>query len=652
MSYTVLSRRYRSATFDDLVGQGHIGSTLKRAIETDRIAHAYLFCGTRGTGKTSTARIFAKALNCHSADGPVAVPCGECSSCKGIARGDDIDCLEIDAASNTQVEKTRELIENSQYRPANSRFKIYIIDEVHMLSKASFNALLKTLEEPPSHVKFILATTEPEKVLPTIHSRCQRYDFRNIPAREVAAHLANICKLEKVEAEPDALVLVAKAGGGSMRDSLSLLDRLLSAGEKKITVGLLEQLLGMPKAQVTFELVQAIGEGRPADVLKHLDTIIASGQSVDTLVTALIEHLRNLMLLATCGKEADLVDVPGLSIDALVEQARKFDQTVLVQDIVILEESRRSLKTSSCWRALLEATLVRLAMAEQFTQISRLIAGEDVAGGAVGQAGGDVAKKAVEQVNVAPVRAELAATAVVGTPAAAPVPAEGGGNDELPAVGKVWDGPTRSLGQIMMEQRKALAAKAAAEAKAAETTVAAEAPAAVEAAAQLEAVDEADLPQVWRSVLGHFRTTAGALHGLLVQGKLMTIGESQAVVGFPPGKEFFVSSLGQTGKREAVAEALTKTISRPVGVKFEIDASVTAEVAEEPTGRTERPAASQPGPGRPAAKAAAPAAMPEVGPTALPLTEDLKRQLLDDPMLKGAMELFEGTIVRVTEAGD
>src|SRR6058998_3067638 len=206
MSYTVLARRYRSTTFDEVVGQNHIAQTLKRAIESGRIAHAYLFCGTRGTGKTSTARILAKALNCQSSDKPVTVPCNKCDSCLGIARGDDIDVIEIDAASNTGVDNVRDIIENAQYRPARSRFKVYIIDEVHMLSKSAFNALLKTLEEPPGHVKFILATTEPEKVLPTILSRCQRYDFRNIPTREIAEHLKRITKEEKIKAEDDALL--------------------------------------------------------------------------------------------------------------------------------------------------------------------------------------------------------------------------------------------------------------------------------------------------------------------------------------------------------------------------------------------------------------------------------------------------------------
>src|SRR5437016_6747860 len=261
MSYTVLARKYRSATFDEIVGQEHVAQTLKRAIESGRIAHAYLFCGTRGTGKTSMARILAKALNCEKSKGPTPSPCGKWETCLAIARGDDIDVIEIDAASNTGVENVRELIENSRYRPARSRFKVYIIDEAHMLSKQAFNALLKTLEEPPEHVKFILATTEPEKLLPTILSRCQRFDFRNIPSREIAAHLKEISKQEKIKADEDALLLIAKAGAGSMRDALSLLDRLLSVGEKELTVELIEQMLGLPKADLIFKLAQSIGEG-------------------------------------------------------------------------------------------------------------------------------------------------------------------------------------------------------------------------------------------------------------------------------------------------------------------------------------------------------------------------------------------------------
>ena len=373
MAYTVLARRYRSATFDEVVGQDHVARTLKRAIESGRISHAYLFNGTRGVGKTSMARILAKALNCAKSEGPTTTPCLKCESCLAIARGEDIDVIEIDAASNTGVDNVRSVIENSQYRPVRSRFKIYIIDEVHMLSKQAFNALLKTLEEPPSHVKFILATTEPEKVLPTIHSRCQRYDFRNIPTREIAGHLKNVCRDEKIEAEEEALLLVAKSGAGSMRDALSLLDRLLSIGEKKLTVDTLEQMLGLPKSQRIHDLVQAIGEGRVKDVLTQADKLVCEGLSADSLVGTLIDHLRNLLVIRTCGADSTLVEAATLSLEELGKQAQCFEAATLSQDITVLEDLRRQMKQVQAGRALLDATLVRLSLSAQFTSIADLL---------------------------------------------------------------------------------------------------------------------------------------------------------------------------------------------------------------------------------------------------------------------------------------
>ncbi len=397
MSYTVLARRYRSETFDQVVGQAHVAQTLKKAIESGRIAHAYLFNGTRGVGKTSMARIMAKALNCEKSDGPTTTPCLKCSSCTGIARGEDIDVVEIDAASNTGVDDVRAVIENAQYRPARSRFKVYIIDEVHMLSRNAFNALLKTLEEPPSHVKFILATTEPEKVPATILSRCQRYDFRNIPTREIAGHLREIAKKEKIKASEDALLMVAKVGAGSMRDALSLLDRLLSVGEKELTAEMIEQLLGLPKSQAVFELTQAIGEGRVKDVLQQADALIMGGLSVDALLGSLAEHLRNLLILRTCGAQSQMVEVPGLAPAALEKQAQRFDAGALSQDITILEELRRQLRTSQAGRALLDATLVRLALADQFSSIEELLARLGEGNGGGGSAVGGVQKKSLSR---------------------------------------------------------------------------------------------------------------------------------------------------------------------------------------------------------------------------------------------------------------
>ena len=374
MSYTVLARRYRSATFDELIGQERIAQTLTKAIETSRVAHAYLFCGARGTGKTSTARILAKCLNCLKHTEPTPQPCGKCDACLAIARGDDMDVIEIDAASHTGVDNVREIISNASFRPARERFKVYIIDEVHMLSKSAFNALLKTLEEPPSHVKFILATTEPEKVPLTILSRCQRYDFRNISTRQIAAHLAAICKKEKRAADVDALMLVAKSANGSMRDGLSLLERLLSSGEEKLTPKSVEHILGLPRGQAMLELAEAIGSADTGAALGRADAIIAAGMSADSMISALAEHLRNLLIIRTCGEGSELVEAPAVNLADLRKQAEKFDVTALAQDIPILEELRRQLRQGHGGRALLDATLVRLALAAQFASIGDLMA--------------------------------------------------------------------------------------------------------------------------------------------------------------------------------------------------------------------------------------------------------------------------------------
>src|SRR5881296_169497 len=292
--YQVLARKWRPQQFDEVVGQEHVTTTLKNAIEQNRLAHAYLFVGPRGIGKTSTARIFAKALNCVK--GPTATPCDKCDNCREIAEGRSMDVLEIDGASNRGIDEVRELRDTCRYAPARSRFKIYIIDEVHMLTKEAFNALLKTLEEPPAHVKFIFATTEPEKVLPTILSRCQRFDLRRIPTALISQHLAHIALQEKVKIDEAALYAIARGADGGLRDAESALDQLISFCGDKIEEGDVLSMFGLAAQRQILDLSRAVLAGEVETALRELNELTRHGKDLGRLLSDLLSHFRNLLV--------------------------------------------------------------------------------------------------------------------------------------------------------------------------------------------------------------------------------------------------------------------------------------------------------------------------------------------------------------------
>jgi len=373
MAYTVLARKYRSQTFDEVIGQDPIAKTLKNAIKTGRVAHAYLFAGTRGVGKTTMARVLAKSLNCLAAKAPTTEPCCKCDSCVAINIGEDIDVIEIDGATNNGVEQVRQLRENAIYRPARCRFKIYIIDEVHMLTVPAFNALLKILEEPPGHVKFIFATTEPNKVIPTIQSRCQRFDFSNISPKLIAEQLKSILKQEKIKYDEDLVLPLAKMATGSMRDGLSLLDRLISIGVEPLTVELLEEFLGQPNSEKIYNLIGQIGDSNAAGTLAAIEDLISTGLSEVQIADSLIDYMRDLMVVKSTGAESDILILTAEQKKRVAELAEKFDVAALIYNITALEKLRWALKNSDTPRALLEASLLRFALSEHFLNVDELM---------------------------------------------------------------------------------------------------------------------------------------------------------------------------------------------------------------------------------------------------------------------------------------
>jgi DNA polymerase-3 subunit gamma/tau len=368
--YTVLARRYRPQTFADLVGQGPVARALSNALASGRVAHAYLFTGARGVGKTSTARILAKALNCEK--GPTATPCGACAACLGIASGEDVDVLEIDGASNNGVDSIRELRGNVQYAPARSRYKIYIIDEVHMLSKGAFNALLKTLEEPPAHVKFIFATTEVEKVPVTILSRCQRFDFPGIPLPQIVDRLRAIVAGEKVTADDDALELVARRAGGSMRDAQSLLDQLLAFGGDRLTAEQVHHLLGTAGDDRVAAFAEAVLAPDPKRALELFDEAVVSGTQPGELLDQLMAYWRDLMVVQVAGADGRDLSVPARHRDALVAQARAVGLDAILAGLDVLSAAKSRLRGSNHGRTLVEMALVRLGRLKDLVSVGEV----------------------------------------------------------------------------------------------------------------------------------------------------------------------------------------------------------------------------------------------------------------------------------------
>ena len=589
--YVVVARRYRPQAFDELVGQEHVAKALKGAIESDRVGHAYLFTGARGVGKTSSARILAKALNCER--GTSAYPCGECEVCQSIASGDDVDVLEIDGASNRGIDEIRQLRQNVAVRPARARFKIYIIDEVHMLTKEAFNALLKTLEEPPEHVKFIFATTEANKIPITILSRCQRYDFAGIEPTAIHKRLAEIATNEGVEVESDALQIIAMRAAGSMRDSQSLLEQLLSTGDRKITAKDVTELLGLAPAARLSRLVEPLVNRDAAAALAELDATINEGAEVGQLVDQLLGYFRDAMTQAVgCDASQLLYALPTQREEILGVGQRLGVQTLLAISQV-LDQTAARLRVSTQVRTLAEMALVRICHLQDLDEISALI--EQLKGG-----------------EALPVR-----PAVVGSPSAIGAKKNGivGAKPQAAEVeGAVAALQPRALpgGSGAVDVDRSVGLNAAMDRPPAEPNLASPSASPVGApAAGPVRVDADAAERVWREALERLESTSGVVAASAHEAtQISADGQGRLVVSFPESKKFMRESCLRPQNLTRLEAALEQVCGGRVGL--------TLATHPDPAGGENAAPTSRANPKQQQATAAA------------------------DPFVKRAVELFDG----------
>ena len=377
MSYQVLARKYRPQKFSEVIGQDHVTRTLKNAIEQGRTAHGYIFSGHRGIGKTTIARILAMALNCRSSEKPVTEPCGICDSCTEIRAGNSVDVIEIDAATNRGIDEIRELREATRYRPARDRFKIYILDEAHQITDAAFNALLKTLEEPPGHVVFMLATTAPEDIPQTIRSRCQHFSFRAVKFEQIVEQLRDLCGRENISADEDALALLAEAGDGSMRDALSLLDQAIASSEKQgsLSAESVRQLIGAAPSGVLEEIMQAVSRSSSQEILQVTDRLITEGQNPVHFARQLVRFLRNAVVAKVAGADSSLLQISSDERARVARIAEVFSEEDLARHLQIMLRTHSELGYRQEQRFHLELGLLKMSHAQRLLPMEQLLSG-------------------------------------------------------------------------------------------------------------------------------------------------------------------------------------------------------------------------------------------------------------------------------------
>lgn len=586
MSYQVFARKYRPQTFDDLVGQAHVTRTLKNAVEQNRLAHAYLFVGPRGIGKTSTARILAKALNCIH--GPTVSPCGVCDSCKEIAAGNSLDVLEIDGASNNGVEQVRELRDNVRYAPSKGHFKIYIIDEVHMLTSAAFNALLKTLEEPPAHVKFIFATTEPQKVLPTILSRCQRFDLHRIPANLIADHLQYIAGNERVTLEPAAAHAIAKGADGGLRDAESMLDQLVAFCGETIAEADVLNVFGFTSEQTVVNFTEQILRGGTAEALGLLHAEAENGKDMMKLMSDLIAYLRDLLVFKV-KPDAVTDDLNPELQQALQTQSAVIETDRLLELIDQFAGAEGRMKWAPNKRLHFEVAVIKAIQTLEQVTLNEVIA------------------------NLSALREGKPAVTPPGKPAKTPTPAAPRVKEPIPI--PVIPKPAAKMSPPPVS--------AAAAQTAATPIASAAAPATGDAAA-------VDMDALWQKTVELIRARRPLIRGWIDSAKVLGQEGRSFLLGFPPEQRTAMESIAMPRNRDFL-EALLKEISgREWSVKFSLKEGllVQAPKQEEESAPSNGAAASPPAKVEKKTESAT---------------------FKDDPLIREALEIFKGEIKPVTD---
>lgn len=549
VEYTALYRQWRPHTFDEVVGQDHIIRILRNQIINDRISHAYLFCGSRGTGKTSTAKIFARAINCESPmDGS---PCGKCDACIELSSENNMDILEIDAASNNRVEEMRELLDKVKYPPAIGRYKVYIIDEAHMLTIGAFNALLKTLEEPPGHVVFILATTEPHKIPATILSRCQRYDFKRISIRVIMDRLKKIGQDMKVDIEPEALETIARWAEGGMRDAISLLDQCMAFSDGVVTNDDVLAILGTADQTFIFQFVENIMKGQLSSLLKQVDLLIEDSRDISIFVRDLIYHLRNLLLVKVCDEPEKLLDLSESTIARYQNQAQYASEPRLIRAIEILSALESELKWNSQPRIMLEMALVKITRPEQEDSFEALL----------------------DRISVLE---EKLAKGVVVSSAQSQSPQQHSQEDNK-AIEEFSDVDGLAKREQEKQDGKSVDKTDSKEVKQGGQGEAEE----LEQSQEELTAEQKDISKLWPDILKTIKKDRIAIYSLLRNTRIEDTGKGLVYLVFPPEEGFYAAAIERENNRKYIEELIMEFADREVRLSCRTEDDTATEIAED-----------------------------------------------------------------------